>query len=148
MMKRRNFLKIAGIGGALLALPITAFFAAKSVKDIAFDLITGELHYLKLDEEGVRQYVHDYLEMDRPDFLSKLKWKSYYLLNFDSNDSGNVRYLVSYYLLSSDFFLNKMDESKTVRYLGINQKYTSPCSSHFSFFLYPPKNAERLASAE
>ena len=108
-----------GIGGAVLALPASVFLAVKSIEDIAFDLIVNELHYLKLDKDGVKKYVRDYLHRDKPDFLSKLKWRSYYLLNFNSNDSDNVKYLISYYLLSSDFFINKILND------GVHQKVTS-----------------------
>ena len=133
MLKRRKFLELAGIGGALLLLPISVFFAVKSLEDIAVDLITDEFHYLNLDKEGVRKYAQDYLQKDKPSFSSGIKWRSYYVLNFNSNDSDNIKFLVTYYLLSSDFFINRMDESKMVRYMGINHQYTAPCSSHFSF---------------
>jgi hypothetical protein len=139
MLKRRRFLKIASLGSLAMALPASAFLVFKSTEDIAYDIIKNELSYLNLDEDGLRQYVSDYLRMDNPNLLGKLKWKSYYVMNFNSNDSNNVRYLVSYYLLCSNFFLNKMDESRPVKYLGINHQYTSPCSSHFSFLIYPPK---------
>lgn len=126
-------MELAGIGGALALLPISIFFAVKSVEDIAVDLITKEFHYLNLDQEGVRKYAQDYLQKDKPGIAAGIKWRSYYVLNFNSNDSDNIKFLVTYYLLSSDFFINRMDESKTVRYMGINHQYTAPCSSHFSF---------------
>lgn len=139
MLKRRKFLEFIGIGGALVLLPISIFVAVKSLEDIAIDLITQEFHYLKLDPEGVRKYAQDYLQKDKPGIASNIKWRSYYVLNFNANDSDNIKFLVTYYLLSSDFFMNKMDESKTVRYMGINHQYTAPCSSHFSFLLFPDK---------
>lgn len=140
MIKRRGFLKMAAIGSLIIALPASVFYAVKSAEDIAFDLIKNELHYLKLDEDGLRKYVQDYLRMDNSGFVSQLRWRSYYLLNFNSADSDSIRYLVSYYLLSSDFFINKMDESKTINYIGIDHQYTSACSSHFSNRIYLPQN--------
>lgn len=131
---------MAAIGSLVVALPASVFFAVKSAEDIAFNLIKDELHYLKLDEDGVRKYVQDYLRRDNPGLVSQLRWRSYYLLNFSSADSDNIRYLVSYYLLSSNFFINKMDESKTVNYIGLDHQYTSPCSSHFSHRIYSPQN--------
>jgi hypothetical protein len=139
MLKRRRFLQFAGIGAAVALLPVSLFFAVKSLEDIAVDLITKEFHYLKLDIEGVRKYARDYLQKNPLSIASNIKWKSYYILNFNANDSYNIKALVTYYLLSSDFFMNKMDESKTVKYVGINHQYTAPCSSHFSFILYPEK---------
>lgn len=139
MLKRRKFLEFIGIGGALVLLPISIFVAVKSLEDIAVDLITQEFHYLKLDPEGVRKYAQDYLQKDKPGIASNIKWRSYFVLNFNASDSDNIKFLVTYYLLSSDFFMNKMDESKTVRYMGINHQYTAPCSSHFSFMLFPEK---------
>lgn len=139
MLKRRKFLEIAGIGAAVVLLPISVFLAVKSLEDIAVDLITNEFDYLKLDPDGVRKYVQDYLQKDKPGIASSIKWRSYYVLNFHSKDSDNIKFLVTYYLLSSDFFINKMDESKTVRYMGINHQYTAPCSSHFSYLIFPNK---------
>lgn len=142
MLERRRFLKFAGIGGALVLLPISIFLAVKSLEDIAVDLITKEFHYLKLDKDGVRKYAQDYLQKDKPGIAAGIKWRSYYVLNFNSNDSDNIKFLVTYYLLSSDFFMNKMDESKTVSYMGINHQYTAPCSSHFSFMSDPEEAHE------
>ncbi|MES2874035.1 MAG: hypothetical protein V4708_09955 [Bacteroidota bacterium] len=137
MLKRRKFLELAGIGGAFLLLPVSIFFAVKSLEDIAVDLIVKEFHYLRLDHEGVKKYVRDYLQKDKPGIAAGLKWRSYYVLNFNSSDSDNIKFLVTYYLLSSDFFINKMDETKEVKYMGINHQYTAPCSSHFSFMIFP-----------
>jgi hypothetical protein len=142
MLKRRKFLELTGIGGALLLLPVTVFFAVKSLEDIAVDLITKEFNYLKLDKEGVRKYAQDYLNKDKPGIAAGIKWRSYYLLNFNSSDSDNIKFLLTYYLLSSDFFMNKMDENRIVRYIGINHQYTAPCSSHFSFMLFPEEAHE------
>jgi hypothetical protein len=139
MTKRRRFLKMATVGSLVFVLPASVFISVKSAEDIACDLIVDELHYLKLNREGVRKYVQDYLRMDRG-LISQLRWRSYYLLNFNSEDSDNIRYLVSYYLLSSDFFINRMDESKTVNYIGINHQYTSACASHFSYSIYSIDN--------
>lgn len=125
-----------------MLLPVTVFFAVKSLEDIAVDLITKEFNYLKLDKEGVRKYAQDYLNKDKPGIAAGIKWRSYYLLNFNSSDSDNIKFLLTYYLLSSDFFMNKMDENRIVRYIGINHQYTAPCSSHFSFMLFPEEAHE------
>jgi hypothetical protein len=42
------------------------------------------------------------------------------------------------YLLSTDFFRNKMDESRIVKYIGFYNPYQMPCTNPFSSTFYPP----------
>ena len=43
---------------------------------------------------------------------------------------------VGQFLMSTDFFINKMDESKTITYQGFYNPYKQPCSNPFSFIFY------------
>jgi hypothetical protein len=62
--------------------------------------------------------------------------KGYSLFGINSAKSGKVHQLVSAYLLSSDFFQNKMDETRIVKYVGLYDPYTRPCSHPFSHVHY------------
>jgi hypothetical protein len=69
---------------------------------------------------------------------AQVNLKSIYYLGLDIKKSEMVTELVQKYLLSTDFFLNKMDESKPVKYLGVvYTPYAKPCFNPFSSLYYP-----------
>jgi hypothetical protein len=132
-MKRRKFLTIAGVGGVLAALASFKFIT-HPFESVAKGIIKSELDYLNLDEEGLDKFVADYTRLKDRNY--KLMMKGYSLFGVNSARSGKVHQLVSAYLLSSDFFLNKMDEARTVKYVGLYDPYTRPCSHPFSHAYY------------
>jgi len=139
-MNRRNFLKFTGITGvAVIALPSFGFVST-SVKNAAVGIIKQELHYLKLEKEGVEQFVNDHYKTHyiNNSLMSQLKIRSFYFLHVKPEHSYLVTDLIESYLLSTDFFINKMDESKPLKYLGLYNPYTKPCFNPFSKLYYPP----------
>jgi hypothetical protein len=132
-MKRRKFLTIAGVGGVLAALASFKFMA-HPFESVAKGIIKSELDYLKLDEEGLDRFVADYTKLKDRNY--KLTMKGYSLFGINSSKSGKVHQLVSAYLLSSDFFQNKMDETRVVKYVGLYDPYSRPCSHPFSHVHY------------
>jgi hypothetical protein len=132
-MKRRKFLTIAGIGGALAALASFKFIT-DPFESVAKKIIRSELDYLTLDEPGIDRFVADYTKLKDRNY--KLMMKGYSLFGVNSSRSGKVHQLVSAYLLSSDFFQNKMDQSKPVKYIGLYDPYLRPCAHPFSHIHY------------
>ncbi len=132
-MKRRKFLTIAGIGGVVAALASFRFIT-NPFENVAKGIIKSELDYLKLDEEGLDRFVADYSKLKDRNY--KLTMKGYSLFGINSEKSGKVHQLVSAYLLSSDFFQNKMDEGRTIRYVGLYDPYLRPCAHPFSHAQY------------
>lgn len=103
-------------------------------------MIEKELYYLKLAPGGVAKYVDDYFAATGNDTVSTIKWKVTYYLRLNYEKSDRLRDLIRYFLLSTDFFINKTDESKVVNYLGLYSPYTSPIPNPYSFVLYPPES--------
>ena len=142
-MKRRNFLKLSGIGAAaLIAIPGFGIFAG-STQDCAVDLILKEYDYLKIDRKEVERYVNDYIQQN-PIYNStpsKIKLKTHYYLNVKTDRSNRI---VDEFLPATDFFLSKMDESKSIAYIGLYNPHKRPCACNpFSNLFYPQ---EGLAS--
>ncbi len=140
-MNRRYFLRLTGLSGAaMVALPGLGYVSATN-KEAAVGVIMQELAYLKLDRKGVEQYVEDYFRNHyiNSSFKAQLNLKTCYYLGVTSGNSRLVHEIVHYYLISTDFFLNKMDESRLVKYLGIYNAYARSCSNPFSFLYYPPE---------
>ena len=145
-MRRRKFLQLAGLGSAALAVP-TAGIAATSIEDAVAGLILNEFSFLKIDREGLNQFVADYHRANtdyhqamgaRKQFFLNIKTKVYYFLRVTSDQSELVRAYTTMYLLSTDFFQNRMDESKEVKYLGLYNPRKMPCANPFSSVYYPP----------
>lgn len=128
---------MASIGTGALLLPPTLYFLAPEVKVYAKRLIEHELSYLKLRPDEVEEFVGDYFKSSVNDTLSTIKWKIIYTLRMKKEDSERIFDLIKYFLLSSNFFINKMDESKEIRYLGLFNSYTSPMPNPYSFAIYP-----------
>jgi hypothetical protein len=132
-MKRRNFLTIAGIGSVVAA--ITSFkFTSTSFDDAVVNIIRQELPYLNLDEEGIRKFADEYAKDANNTY--KLTLRGYSILGINSSKSGKIRNMISTYLLSTDFFINKMDEKQLVKYLGFYNPYKRPCANPFTRTFY------------
>lgn len=132
-MKRRQFITIAAIGGVVSGLASLKFIT-HPFESVAKGIIKSELNYLKLDEDGLDRFVADYSRLKDRNY--KLTMKGYSLFGINSSRSGKVHQLVSAYLLSSDFFQNKMDETRTIKYIGLYDPYSRPCSHPFSHVHY------------
>ncbi len=75
--------------------------------------VRRHFHYLEIDEASLARFARDYLRHFSP-----------------PNLAGTDLY--SHYLISSDFFQNGADESKTVRYVAIYNPYLSACRNPFA----------------
>lgn len=136
-MFRRKFLALCGIGTAsIFALPSLGL-VSNSFKRSAVGIIMNELKFLKIDQKGVEQFVDDYFKIFQYDLTYEIKVKCYYMFEVKSDRSSLVADLGNYYLLSTDFFRNKMDESMEVKYIGLYNPYKIPCSNPFSNVYYP-----------
>ncbi|UOR06567.1 hypothetical protein MUN82_05585 [Hymenobacter aerilatus] len=141
-MFRRKFLKIAGLGAAAVALPSLGAYAV-SLNEATAGIILHQFRFLNLDKEGVDQFVLDYYKQEGSSrsAFAHVKMRGYYMLNINSDQSQLVRTITTLYLLSTDFFQNRMNELKLVRYQGIYDPYKTPCANPFSALYYPPAPA-------
>ncbi len=119
----------------MVAIPGMGLMAV-SYAEAAKRTIQRELSYLKLDEPGIERFVADYSKNKSSNY--QLKVRSLYLMHASSEQSGVVNEMVQDYLLATDFFRNKMDEQRTVQYVGLYDPYKTPCANPFSFLYFPP----------
>ncbi|ALI99897.1 twin-arginine translocation signal domain-containing protein [Rufibacter tibetensis] len=138
-MNRRSFLKLTGLAGAALITLPSLGYVYTSNQDAAVGIILDELKYLKLDKKGVEQFVQNYFQNHyvKDSLRAQINLKSIYFLDLNIQKSEMVTKMVQDYLLSTDFFMNKMDETKTVKYMGVYTPYKRPCANPFSSFYYP-----------
>lgn len=143
-MRRRNFLKIGGAIAVASAIPpasvnVSTFFS-RSVKSI----LTTELHYLTIDPKALDQFVAEFTEyMKEFSFITQQKLRTKItlvsLLRRNAQVSTTTNYLVSKFLLSTDFFVNYMDESRTIQYVALHDLERGACLNPFSHIYYPKK---------
>ena len=133
---------MAGLGAAAVALPSIGAYAV-SLNEATAGVILHQFRFLNLDKKGVDQFVQEYYKQEGSSrsAFTQLKMKGYYMLNIDSDQSQLVRTITTLYLLSTDFFQNRMDERKLVRFHSIYDPYKTPCANPFSALYYPPAPA-------
>lgn len=139
-MKRRTFLAATAAtlaaGGVLLGLNLNSY------QNIVKNVVRTRLHYLNISEEDLNKFAAAYeLAMAKPRskvLMIDLSYKCS-TINFCQRKIGErldyfEGYVVNYFLKSSDFFLNGMDESKPVKYVSIDflDPYKSPCYNPFA----------------
>ena len=134
-MNRRSFLKISGISAALVAIPGVSILYG-STRTCAVELILKEFSFLKINPDDVEKYVDDfYAYFPQTESTSwQMKIKARYYFNVESSSSTM---LVNGFLTGSDFFYNKMDENREIKYMGLYNEYTRPCANPFSHLFYP-----------
>jgi hypothetical protein len=131
MNKRRRFL-LAGAAAVLLAgLGVAGIGPLVGSSEIIAH-VRRRLNFLKLDEAGLHAFAKDHvaaLLAKRPTWnRMKYHFMSIFSKSFTryerstdkrSRSERIVDNLASTYLLSSDFFVNGADASRTVRYVGL-----------------------------
>ncbi len=137
-MKRRKFLQLSGLAAAAVAVPGIAYLASPLNKSAAA-IIINEFHYLKLDKEGVDKFVVEFLKVYPPSGSFTTKVRTARIFKMKASQAHLGSNITQQYLLSTDFFRNKMDESKLVKYIGYFDGFLMPCSNPFAETFYPPK---------
>lgn len=139
-MNRRTFL---GISAALLASGAAIFgISLNSYSNIIKNVIRTRLGYLKISEEDLDKFAVDYQNVMYKSpakvLMIDLSYKCSHL-NFCQKKIGErldyfEGYVTHYFLKGSDFFMNGMDESKSVKYISVDMldPYKSPCYNPFA----------------
>lgn len=134
-MKRKTFLQITAGFVTIGAAFGTYKVFLTSFEDSVANLLFNQLSFLILEKNGVRQFARDYSK--QLPASSRLLIKAYGIAGIDAGHSLRIHALINTYLLSTDFGMNGMDESKEIKYLGLYNPYLRPCSHPFSHLQYP-----------
>jgi hypothetical protein len=137
-MKRRKFLQLTGIVAAGVSIPTIAYLST-GLKESTAAIIINEFYYLDLDREGVDKFVEAFLRVYPASGKFTAKVRSAKLLGMKASDARLGSTITQEYLLSTDFFRNKMDETKLVKYIGYYDPHQMPCTNPFNESFYPPK---------
>lgn len=139
-MKRRTFLgataAVVAAGGALVGINLNSY------QDIVKRVVRTKLDYLKISDEELDKFASAYEKvMAKPsskvlmiDLSYKCSTINFCQKKLNDRLSYFERYVVTYFLKSSDFFLNGMDEQKPIKFVSIDflDPYKSPCYNPFA----------------
>lgn len=145
-MKRRNFIWLLTIGAGGIAAGgyiYTRKFDALIRKILIKDTASLNIAVEEIDKYLMASKKHKHLINTLP-FSNQqlLKWHYYldnslFTLPYKTKSTIDRSRIVGDFLLSTDFFINKMDVTKPVKYIGIYDPYHKPCSNPFSNLFYP-----------
>lgn len=137
MLSRRALLVAAGAAG-LSGFAGLRFVLADPEQAIVA-VLRKRLDYLRLDDDGLAAFARDVL---RRDAVSKTRLRALSAVGLMALPldvvgvrpavlrNGEER-IVTFYLLSTDFFANGADVSRVVRYLGYYDPFLRPCQNPF-----------------
>lgn len=145
-MKRRKFITI--ISGFSLA-SIGGYITYPAFQEVVKKIILHTTSGLNLEENQIEIFL---AEANTENYWSQFSVfkkefiKAHYLLE---NAVVTIPYFTKYlqyknkilgqFLLSTDFFMNKMDSRKKINYIGFYNPYKLSCGSPFSNLYYPVK---------
>ncbi len=143
-MNRRKFislsiLSIIGVAGA----SILAFY---DFDTLVFKILKHDLKRLSIEEKYFRKFAE---EARKTNYWNRImfnnKKKAFVFVFFFLPKVGlpyEFKYeqlrgrIVGDFLLATDFFVNKMDETREIKYIGLYDPYLRPCQNPFSNLNY------------
>lgn len=145
-MNRRNFIGLATL--STLGVAAGGFIFLEKFETLARKIIIKDAMSLNIDVKVVDEFfaeANKYQTWKRLfPFANQqlLKWHYYldnklFVLPYNTNYRLERNKIVGLFLLSTDFFVNKMDVTKPIAYRSLYDPYRSPCSNPFSNLFYP-----------
>jgi len=136
-MSRRKFIIVLFAGIALALVAPFFFYYSLVIEQSIIYFLEKEYFYLKLNKEGLKKYSKEYVKSTKAGHLDALKLVFLVLTVKNPEQSFRTNFIVKDFIVSTDFFYNKMDEAKEVNYIGKFHPYLRPCSNPFSANFYP-----------
>lgn len=145
-MKRRNFIVLLASGLGVTIAGGYVFF--EKFEKIVRKILIKDTSTLQVSIEEIDKYLlasreKRNLMLNLPlNNQQLLKWhyyldSSWFNLPYKTKNTIDRSKIVGDFLLSTDFFINKMDTSKPVKFIGIYDPYQKPCCNPFSDLYYP-----------
>ncbi|MFT3700825.1 MAG: hypothetical protein QM802_00520 [Agriterribacter sp.] len=149
-MRRRNFIALATLATAGIAAG--SYIVFENFDKFARKVIIKDTASLKIAPAEIDKFLAVAAKKKVWDDLfpfhhkQLIKWHYYinnglFTLPYRANYNAYRNKIVMTFLLSSNFFANKMDESKPVAFTELYDPYLIPCSNPFSNIYYPQINA-------
>ncbi len=148
-MNRRRFIRISIL--SLIGAVAASIIAFYNFESFVFRMLKRDLKTLNVEEQDLKRFIADARKTNYWKKNSIDSKKRAFLLLFYFIPNIGLPYqfkfaqikgrIVGTFLLSTDFFLNKMDESKKIKYIGFYDPYLRPCMNPFSNLYYNDLNS-------
>ena len=149
-MKRRNFIGLVTLGTA--GVLTGSYIFLENFEKFARKIIVKDTASLKVDPVEIDKFMaaaakkNVWNELFPFHHKQLLKWHYYinngmFTLPYRANYNDYRNKIVMTFLLSTNFFMNKMDESKEVHFTDLYDPYQILCSNPFSNIFYVEVNA-------
>lgn len=146
-LSRRKFIGVSILSG--LSLYVGGWWFFKARKRQAADMIISILHkklpYLELDETGLNNFALDFQKTLSEKQVLIGKWAGllipvysvvdiFKIVPFSKKFEQFEGFVVTIFLLSSDFFYNGADTSRVIKYRSLYDPFESGCDNPFVTF--------------
>ncbi len=142
-MTRRRFIWLVLL---FVITVFTSLYLFKDFNDVVKSIIKNDTNKLRVHDETIAQFIAEAAKekkWDQFNFQKKAFIKFCYYFNnpifplpFTSKYIQYRSFIVRNFLLSTDFFIHKMDVESQIRYIGLHNPYSRPCSNPFSNIYY------------
>lgn len=142
-MKRRRFLGIFSLGLAGTALGLVAL---PNFEKIVKKMIEADTKDLSIEKGAIEKYIIDAkkknvfqrFNLGKREFIRGHYFidNRIFALPYQAKYSRYRSDLIAGFLLSTDFFANRMNTGKTIHYTSFYDPYFRPCSNPFSNIYY------------
>lgn len=141
-MERRRFLQFLGAGSVLAAVGVLGISSFdSSIKN----MIQEDTKGMKIKEKDVDEFLSDakkemfwqQYDLTKRGFIVAHTWLGLEVLPYKIKYTQYRSQIVGAFLLSTDYFTNKMDPEREIQYTGFYNPYKRACASPFSNFYYP-----------
>ena len=142
-MTRRKFISISILTFVGIFI---LFFALLPFEQVVWRILKNDLGSLDIDDDIFEKYLD---EAKSRGYFSSFDIRKKWLIRFydrlplkwlpmpyTSKYNQYRSELVADFLLSTDYFINKMNKDRKISYLGIYDPYRRPCSNPFSNLYY------------
>jgi hypothetical protein len=143
-MSRRKFLLIALV--AIFGVVAAAFFWLYDFDKLVLRMLRKDLAGLKIKEEDFLKYIQEARSTNYWNRIHLDEKKQAFMALFHLLPNVGLPYQFKYFqlkstvvgnfLLSTDFFYNKMDETREIKYITLFDPEIKPCQNPFSNLFY------------
>lgn len=143
-MKRRKFIGLSIL--AVLGSIVTGFVVFADFETVVLKILKSNLKDLKIKDEHFKKFI---TEAQSPGYASKImfdKKKKAFINTFyflpKIGLPGEAKYfelrerIISDFLLATDFFVNKMNVNREIKYVALYDPYSRPCQNPFTNIHY------------